>query len=145
MTGFRRSIRAAQSSLDLSDVCLSQHKEKLRTAFRPVLKRWKKWVAKLLCFVENILDHRLWSVPNILDPKSCCLKVGACVCLHSGLEPLASHMLWSYFVMSYYFNKGNYLCNSLHAFSPFFFYFGQKNAISGFILILKLRVWRRFH
>ncbi|KAM6430259.1 iroquois-class homeodomain protein IRX-6 [Liasis olivaceus] len=37
--GFRRSIRAAQSSLDLSDVCLSQHKEKLRTAFRPVLKR----------------------------------------------------------------------------------------------------------
>ncbi|XP_070617722.1 iroquois-class homeodomain protein IRX-6 [Erythrolamprus reginae] len=37
--GYRRSIRAAQSSLDLSDVCLSQHKEKLRTAFRPVLKR----------------------------------------------------------------------------------------------------------
>ncbi|XP_015680527.1 iroquois-class homeodomain protein IRX-6 [Protobothrops mucrosquamatus] len=40
--GFRRSIRAAQSSLDLSDVCLSQHKEKLRTAFRPVMKRLLK-------------------------------------------------------------------------------------------------------
>ncbi|KAM3829231.1 LOW QUALITY PROTEIN: iroquois-class homeodomain protein IRX-6 [Vipera latastei] len=37
--GFRRSIRAAQSSLDLSDVCLSQHKEKTENSFRPVLKR----------------------------------------------------------------------------------------------------------
>ncbi|XP_077166407.1 iroquois-class homeodomain protein IRX-6 isoform X1 [Paroedura picta] len=37
--GFERTVRATQGSLDLSEVCLSQHKDKLRTAFRPVLKR----------------------------------------------------------------------------------------------------------
>ncbi|KAJ6665964.1 hypothetical protein lerEdw1_000868, partial [Lerista edwardsae] len=37
--GLGRNMRAAQGSLDLSDVCLSQQKDKLRTAFRPVLKR----------------------------------------------------------------------------------------------------------
>ncbi|XP_053127246.1 iroquois-class homeodomain protein IRX-6 isoform X2 [Hemicordylus capensis] len=37
--GFGRSMRTTQGSLDLSEVCLSQHKDKLRTAFRPVLKR----------------------------------------------------------------------------------------------------------
>ncbi|XP_061450459.1 iroquois-class homeodomain protein IRX-6 [Rhineura floridana] len=37
--GFGRSLRATQGSLDLSEVCLSQHKDKLRTAFRPVLKQ----------------------------------------------------------------------------------------------------------
>ncbi|XP_054856835.1 iroquois-class homeodomain protein IRX-6 [Eublepharis macularius] len=37
--GFGRTMRAAHGSLDLSEVCLSQHKDKLRTAFRPVLKR----------------------------------------------------------------------------------------------------------
>uniref|UniRef100_A0ABM5EUC3 Iroquois-class homeodomain protein IRX-6 n=1 Tax=Pogona vitticeps TaxID=103695 RepID=A0ABM5EUC3_9SAUR len=35
--GFGRGMRAAQDHL--SEVCLGQHKEKLRTAFRPVLKR----------------------------------------------------------------------------------------------------------
>ncbi|XP_053256088.1 iroquois-class homeodomain protein IRX-6 [Podarcis raffonei] len=37
--GFGRNMRGTQGSLDLSEVCLSQHKDKLRTAFRPVLKR----------------------------------------------------------------------------------------------------------
>ncbi|XP_062997210.1 iroquois-class homeodomain protein IRX-6 [Elgaria multicarinata webbii] len=37
--GFGRNMRTSQNSLDLSEVCLGQHKDKLRTAFRPVLKR----------------------------------------------------------------------------------------------------------
>ncbi|XP_044284003.1 iroquois-class homeodomain protein IRX-6 [Varanus komodoensis] len=37
--GFGRSMKTTQGSLDLSEVCLGQHKDKLRTAFRPVLKR----------------------------------------------------------------------------------------------------------
>nr|XP_056718732.1 iroquois-class homeodomain protein IRX-6 [Euleptes europaea] len=37
--GFGRTVRATHGSVDLSEVCLSQHKDKLRTAFRPVLKR----------------------------------------------------------------------------------------------------------
>ncbi|XP_019361271.1 PREDICTED: iroquois-class homeodomain protein IRX-6 isoform X1 [Gavialis gangeticus] len=37
--GFGRNVKPTQGAIDLSEACLVQHKEKLRTAFRPVLKR----------------------------------------------------------------------------------------------------------
>uniref|UniRef100_K7FHH7 Iroquois homeobox 6 n=1 Tax=Pelodiscus sinensis TaxID=13735 RepID=K7FHH7_PELSI len=37
--GFGRSVKPNQGAIDLSEGCVVQHKDKLRTAFRPVLKR----------------------------------------------------------------------------------------------------------
>ncbi|XP_024057182.1 iroquois-class homeodomain protein IRX-6 [Terrapene carolina triunguis] len=37
--GFGRNVKPSQGAIDLSEGCVVQHKDKLRTAFRPVLKR----------------------------------------------------------------------------------------------------------
>ncbi|XP_074864889.1 iroquois-class homeodomain protein IRX-6 [Carettochelys insculpta] len=53
--GFARSGRAGLGARDLSDACLVQHKEKLRTAFRPVLK--SRFVQHLCKTPEDGSEH----------------------------------------------------------------------------------------
>ncbi|XP_067407455.1 iroquois-class homeodomain protein IRX-6 isoform X2 [Emydura macquarii macquarii] len=70
--GFGRHVKSSQGAIDLTEGCVAQHKDKLRTAFRPVLKR----LAQRLCEnPEDGSEHQgSWLEKYCANNELCALK-----------------------------------------------------------------------